>query len=75
MIYDKQKYVHDNGKWKNGVQDRFTVEQLRQFKTCQHLQRWCNNRALLKSCPRFENYEPYKQWVDKGKPVPGGGVK
>lgn len=24
------------------------------------LQRWCNNRAIFKSCPRFEDYDPTK---------------
>ncbi len=24
------------------------------------LQRWCNNKIIFKSCPRFENYEPKK---------------
>jgi hypothetical protein len=76
MIYDKQKFVHDNGKWKQGVEDRFTVEQLRHFKTCQHIQRWCNNRALIRTVPNFNNYEPYSSWISKGQPVPTrGGVE
>ena len=25
-----------------------------------HLQRWCNNNTIFKSCPRFEDYEPRK---------------
>lgn len=70
MIYDKQKFVTDNGRWKKGVEDIFTVEQLRHFKTCQHLQRWCNNRQLIKSCPDFNNYEPYAKWLKDGQPVP-----
>ena len=70
MIYDKQKFVCDNGKWKKGVEDRFTVDQLRHFKTCQHLQRWCNNRAIIKSCPDFTKYEAYSKWIEKGQPVP-----
>ena len=73
MIYDKQKFVTDRGHWKKGVESIFTTEQLRQFKTCQHLQRWCNNRALIKSCPIFDNYEPYAKWVKAGKPVPRTG--
>ena len=73
MIYDKQKLVTDNGRWKKGVETAFTEEQLQHFKTCQHLQRWCNNRALIKSCPDFNNYEPYAMWVKKGKPVPKRG--
>lgn len=76
MIYDKQKFVHDNGKWKKGVGDQFTVEQLRHFKTCQHLQRWCNNRALIRTIPNFHNYEPYSTWISRGQPVPArGGVE
>ena len=70
MIYDKQRFVTDNGRWKHGVEDIFTVEQLRQFKTCQHMQRWCNNRQLIKSCPDFNDYEPYTKWVREGQPVP-----
>lgn len=76
MIYDKQKFVNDNGTWKKGVEDRFTVEQLRHFKTCQHLQRWCNNRAFIKTVHDFSNYEPYSKWVTKGQPVPTrGGIE
>lgn len=26
-----------------------------------HLQRWCNNRFIFKSCPRFEDYDPKKR--------------
>lgn len=74
MIYDKQKFVHGNGKWKHGVEHKFTTEQLRHFKTCQHLQRWCNNRSIIKSCPNFDNYEPYSKWVKAGKPVPTKAV-
>jgi hypothetical protein len=76
MVYDKQKFVNDNGRWKVGAGYIFTPEQLRHFKTCQHLQRWCNNRALIKSIPDFNNYEPYKKWLEKGQPIPtGGGVE
>ena len=76
MIYDKQKFVCDNGKWKKGVEDRFTVKQLRHFKTCQHLQRWCNNRAIIKSCSDFTKYEAYSKWIEKGQPVPlRGGIE
>lgn len=77
MIYDKQKFVTERGRWKNGVEYMFTPDQLRHFKTCQHLQRWCNNRAIIKSCPDFTQYEPYSKWVKKGKPIPviGGDEK
>ena len=70
MIYDKQKFVTDNGRWKKGVEDLYSTEQLRHFKKCQHLQRWCNNRSLIKSIPNFFDYEPYLKWQEKGYPVP-----
>ena len=73
MIYNKQKFVNDNGKWKKGIENQFTTEQLIHFKTCQHLQRWCNNRAIIKSSPNFEDYEPYSKWVKNGQPVPSRG--
>lgn len=72
MIYDKQKFVTDKGRWRDDVATRYTQEQLRHFKTCQHLQRWCNNRAIIKSCPDFNEYEPYANWMRKGQPIPGG---
>lgn len=76
MLYDKQRFVTDNGRWKKGVEDIFTPEQLRHFKTCQHLQRWCNTRAIFKSTPDFNDYEPYKKWLEKGQPIPStGGVE
>ncbi len=62
MIYDKQRYVDQHGRWLPGVEQRFTAAQLRRFKTCQHLQRWCNTRAIIKSCPDFNDYEPYRRW-------------
>lgn len=75
MIYDKQKFVTDNGRWKKGVEKLFTDEQMRHFKTCQHLQRWCNNRALIKTIPDFTDYEPYSKWLKNGQQVPiTGGV-
>ena len=70
MLYDKQKFVTENGRWRKGVAQIFTEEQMRHFKTCQHLQRWCNNRALIKSVPNFNDYEPYAKWVRSGQPVP-----
>lgn len=76
MLYDKQRFVTDNGRWKKGVEDIFTPEQLRHFKTCQHLQRWCNTRAIFKSTPDFNDYEPYKKWLEKGQPIPStGGIE
>lgn len=70
MVYDKQKYVDDRGRWLPDVHDRYTTEQLQQFKTIQHLQRWCNHPSkIIKTIPRFEDYGPYKRWVEKGRPV------
>lgn len=70
MIYDKQRFVTDKGRWRKGVEESFSVEQLRRFKTCQHLQRWCNSQLLIKSIPNFNDYEPYAKWVKNGQPVP-----
>jgi hypothetical protein len=74
MIYDKQRFVNQTGNWLPGVEKIFTEEQLLHFKICQHLQRWCNNRKIIKTCEDFNNYEWYKRWLDKGKPVPGRKV-
>lgn len=71
MIYDRQKFVDDKGHWKPGVELKYSPEQLRHFKTCQHMQRWANNRRIIKSCPDFNDYDRYANWVAKGKPVPG----
>ena len=70
MIYDKQKFVDNRGRWLPSVAERFSEQQLQHFKTCQHMQRWCGRGWIIKSCPRFEDYEPYKRWIGKGKPVP-----
>ena len=70
MIYDKQKYVNSRGRWLDGVENKFTKEQLLHFKTVQHMQRWCGNRKLIKVSPNFNDYEPYKNWVKKGMQVP-----
>lgn len=70
MIYDKQCFVNSQGRWLKGVEEKYTREQLRHFKICQHLQRWCNSRAISKSC-KFNEYYPYVRWMEKGKPVPG----
>lgn len=70
MIYDKQKFVDERGRWLPGVAERFSEQQLQDFKTCQHMQRWCGRGWIVKRCPRFEDYEPYKRWAEKGKPVP-----
>lgn len=65
MIYDKQKYVNARGRWLHDVEKRFTLDQLRNFKTCQHMQRWANMRSIIKSCPKFEDYEPYRKWKER----------
>lgn len=64
MIYDKQRYVDEHGKWKKGVEQIFTREELRRFKVCQYLQRWSASRALMKSCPKFEDYDMYKRMME-----------
>lgn len=71
MIYDKQKFVDSKGHWLPGVEKKYSVEAIRHFKTCQHLQRWANTRQIIKSCPLFTEYEQYTNWLAKGKPVPG----
>lgn len=30
-----------------------------------HLARWCNNKAVFKSTPRFEDYEPWRRHCEK----------
>jgi hypothetical protein len=70
MIYDKQKFVNDRGLWLPNVGNEFTHDQLIHFKKCQHLQRWSNNRKLIKISPNFENYDQYINWVLKGCQVP-----
>ena len=70
MIYDKQKFVDDRGRWLPGVAEKYSEEDLRHFKRCQHLQRWCNNRYVFKSTPEFNDYGRYRNWVNQGMPVP-----
>lgn len=64
MIYDKQKFVDEHGKWKKGVEDRYSYEELRHFKICQYMQRWSASRALMKSCPDFVQYDMYKRMIE-----------
>lgn len=71
MIYDKQKFVDSNGRWLKDVGKIYTRQQLQHFKTCQHMQRWCGNRRLIKTVPNFEQYEPFRKWKEAGMPVPG----
>jgi len=49
MLYDKHKFVDVRGRWLPGVQERHTPEALRHFKLCQHLQRWCNFKAVFRT--------------------------
>ena len=70
MIYDKQKFVDSKGRWLPDVDLRYSEKQLRDFKICQHMQRWCGRINIIKSCPDFEKYEPYRRWMEKGCPVP-----
>lgn len=71
MLYDKQKFVDRNGRWLPDAAKRYSKRELQAFKVCQHMQRWCGQIQILTKCPRFEEYEPYRRWVEKGKPVPG----
>lgn len=71
MIYDKQKFVNQYGKWRAGVERTYTREQMIHFKTCQHMQRWSSSRSVIKICPDFNDYEPYAKWKRLGCPVPG----
>ena len=74
MIYDKQKFVNQYGKWRKGIEQKYTREQMIHFKTCQHMQRWSSSRSVIKICPDFRNYEPYRKWKHSGFPVPGWGT-
>ena len=74
MIYDKQKFVNQYGKWRKGIEQKYTREQMIHFKTCQHMQRWSSSRSVIKICPDFRNYEPYRKWKRSGFPVPGWGT-
>lgn len=56
MIYDKQKFVNEYGRWLPDVMSRTTQEQRLHFKICQHMQRWCNSKALFRAEPNFDNY-------------------
>jgi hypothetical protein len=55
MLYDKHKFVDARGRWLPGAQERYTPETLRHFKLCQHLQRWCNHKAIFRTVS-FEQY-------------------
>ncbi len=72
MIFNKQLYVDSRGRWLPGVEKKFTREELTYFKITQHMQRWCGNRKLIKVSPDFNDYEPYKNWLKRGMPVPDG---
>lgn len=70
MIYDKQKFVDSNGRWLKGVEKKYTREEMVHFKVCQHMQRWCGNRKIIKTSPNFEEYEQFKKWKEDGMSVP-----
>ena len=55
MIYDKHRFVDARGRWLPGVKSLHGVEALWSFKLCQHLQRWCNHKAIFRSVS-FETY-------------------
>lgn len=56
MIYDKQKFVDDRGRWLPDTMEKFSKDQRIHFKMCQHLQRWCNNRMIFRTTLKFEDY-------------------
>lgn len=70
MVYDKQKFVDEKGRWLPGVERKYSRQQLEHFKICHHMQRWCNSKRVIKLSPNFRDYEPLKIWEEKGKPVP-----
>lgn len=70
MIYDKQKFVDAHGRWLPDVAERYSEQQMRDFKICQHMQRWCGRVNIIRRCPDFSMYEPYRRWEEKGMPVP-----
>ena len=55
MLYDKHKFVDARGRWLPDTQERCSPEALRHFKLCQHLQRWCNHKAIFRSVS-FKKY-------------------
>jgi len=55
MLYDKHRFVDARGRWLPGVEALHTGEALRHFKLCQHLQRWCNHKAIFRTVG-FEKY-------------------
>ena len=55
MLYDKHKFVDARGRWLPGAQVRHSPEALRHFKLCQHMQRWCNHKAIFRTVS-FEKY-------------------
>ena len=74
MIYNKQKYVDDRGRWLPDVAEKYSEQELRDFKVCQFMQRWCARVWIIKSCPNFNEYQPYKNWIKKGMPVPTNNI-
>jgi len=65
MLYGKHRFVDERGRWLPGVQERHTPEALRHFKLCQHLQRWCNHKAIFRSVT-FEKYLNGKRGFEDG---------
>ena len=65
MLYDKHRFVDARGRWLPGVQERHTPEALRHFKLCQHLQRWCNHKAIFRTVS-FEKYMRGKEGFEDG---------
>ena len=65
MLYDKHKFVDARGRWLPGAQERHSGEALRHFKLCQHLQRWCNHKAIFRTVS-FEKYMGGKRGFEDG---------
>jgi len=65
MMYNKYKFVDTRGRWLPGAQERYTPEVLRDFKLCQHLQRWCNHKAIFRTVS-FEKYMQGKRGFEDG---------
>ena len=49
MLYEKHRFVDARGRWLPGVEAQHSEEALRHFKLCQHLQRWCNHKAVFRT--------------------------
>ena len=62
MLYDKHRFVDARGHWLPGAESQYSEEVLRHFKLCQHLQRWCNLKAIFRTVS-FEQYLKGKRGI------------